>query len=84
MSCTPSHAVAVQGPVLGLSLALFRVEAVRDVATRASGIRGAIDVYKITMHFLLVSLGSPTREASGTDMRPPGMETPGRLMGERD
>ena len=64
MSCTPSHVVAVQGPVLGLSLALFQLRQVRDAAHGARQVfEGAIDVYKITMHFLLVSLGSPTREA---------------------
>ncbi|MFQ9492003.1 MAG: TRAP transporter substrate-binding protein [Bilophila wadsworthia] len=40
MSCTPSHAVAAQGPVLGLSLALFQLRQGQDAAHGASGIRG--------------------------------------------
>ena len=84
MSCTPSHAVAVQRPVLGLSLALFQLRRGRDAAHGASGIEGAIDVYKITMHFLLVPLGSPTRETlNGYEAARHG-NTGGGLMGERD
>ena len=41
MSCTPSHAVAVQRPVLGLSLALFQLRRGPGCGPRrASGIRG--------------------------------------------